>query len=77
MLIIYNCLITIELFKMKKLEISDYVTSLNIQAMKYLKIGNPFSAQKLLEQATKALSSCPSLYNLQTITLNNLGCYYK
>jgi tetratricopeptide (TPR) repeat protein len=62
---------------MKQSEVSDYVTSLNVNAMKCLKIGNTFKAQKLLNKATKALSNFPLLKNLHTVTLNNLGCYYK
>ena len=62
---------------MKKNDVSEYVTSMNIEGMKFLKIGNLATAQKMLQNASKALASHPSLSNLHTITLNNLGCYYK
>jgi hypothetical protein len=62
---------------MKKNDVSEYVTSMNIEGMKFLKIGNLATAQKMLQNASKALTSHPSLSNLHTITLNNLGCYYK
>ena len=62
---------------MKKSEISEYVTNLNLEAMKSLRQGNAFNAHRLLKQASKVLVSHPSLHNLLTITLNNYGCYYK
>lgn len=63
--------------KMKKKEVSSLVTNWNIQAMKYLKLGNPFSAFNLLQKANKLLTLHKSLIDLQMVTLNNLGCYYK
>jgi tetratricopeptide (TPR) repeat protein len=62
---------------MKKGEVSEIVTSWNIQAMKFLKLGNPFSAFNLLQKASKLLASHKSLIDLHMVTLNNLGCYYK
>ena len=62
---------------MKKTDVSNLVTGWNIQAMKYLKLGNPFSAFNLLQKASRLLSSHKSLVELHMVTLNNLGCYYK
>lgn len=62
---------------MKKTDVSNLVTNWNVQAMKYLKLGNPFSAFNLLQKASRLLSSHKSLVELHMVTLNNLGCYYK
>lgn len=62
---------------MKKGEVAEIVTNWNIQAMKFLKLGNPFSAFNLLQKASKLLSSHKSFIDLHMVTLNNLGCYYK
>lgn len=45
--------------------------------MKFLKQGNAFNALRLLKKANLTLVAYPDLHNLLTITLNNLGCYYK
>lgn len=56
-------------------DLQSHVLQLNKQALDSLRMDDFSSARELLKRAESRLSDCEA--NVKSITLNNLGCYYR